>query len=162
MKFFDRMFKPKEEIVGAPVAGKVVPVSEVNDPTFSEGIVGQGVAILPTGNAVVAPCDAVVDVMFETGHAVSITTAFGAEVLIHVGLETVKLGGQHFTVHVKKGDRVKAGQLMIEFDREAIAAEGYDTITPVVICNAEEFGKLTTTTGRVAAVGDRIIGLQKK
>ena len=97
-----------------------------------------------------------------TSHAVSITTAFGAEVLIHVGLETVKLAGRHFTVHVKKGDRVKAGQLMIEFDREAIAAEGYDTITPVVICNAEEFGKLTTTTGRVAAVGDRIIGLQKK
>ncbi len=162
MNFFDRIFKPAEEIVGAPVAGKVVPVSEVNDPTFSEGIVGQGVAILPTGNVVVAPCDAVVDVMFETGHAVSITTAFGAEVLIHVGLETVKLEGRHFTVHVKKGDRVKAGQLMIEFDREAIAAEGYDTITPVVICNAEEFGKLTTTTGRVAAVGDRIIGLQKK
>ncbi len=162
MKFFDRIFKPEEEIVGAPVAGKVVPVSEVNDPTFSEGIVGQGVAILPTGNEVVAPCDAVVDVMFETGHAVSITTAFGAEVLIHVGLETVKLGGQHFTVHVKKGDHVKAGQLMIEFDREAIAAEGYDTITPVVICNAEEFGKLTTTTGGVVAVGDRIIGLQTK
>ena len=148
--------------MGAPVAGKVVPVSEVNDPTFSEGIVGQGVAILPTGNTVVAPCDAVVDVMFETGHAVSITTAFGAEVLIHVGLETVKLGGQHFTVHVKKGDRVKAGQLMIEFDREAIEAEGYDTITPVVICNAEEFGKLTPTTGGVVAVGDRIIGLQTK
>ena len=162
MNFFDRIFKPEGKIVGAPVAGKVVPVSEVNDPTFSEGIVGQGVAILPTGNTVVAPCDAVVDVMFETGHAVSITTAFGAEVLIHVGLETVKLGGQHFTVHVKKGDHVKEGQLMIEFDREAIAAEGYDTITPVVICNAEKFGKLTPTTGGVVAVGDRIIGLQTK
>lgn len=82
-----------------------------------------------------APCDASVDLMFDTGHAVSLVADFGAEILIHVGLDTVNLKGEHFNVHVKTGDKVKKGDLLIEFDVAAIAAAGYDVITPLVICN---------------------------
>jgi glucose-specific phosphotransferase system IIA component len=161
MGFMEKLFRPKEKgyTLGAPVAGKVVPVSEVPDETFSSEMLGKGIAILPEGNRIVAPCDATVDLMFDTGHAVSLKTAFGADVLIHVGLETVNLKGKHYTVHVKTGDTVKAGQLLIEFDRAAIEAEGYNTITPMVICNSDAFSTITTQTGKDAAEGETVVTL---
>lgn len=145
MSIFDKLFaKRSDEIrLGAPVAGAAVPLATVSDPTFGDEILGRGVAIRPADGRVVAPCDATVDLMFDTGHAVSLKADCGAEVLIHVGLETVALQGRHFTVHAKNGDHVTAGQLLIEFDREAIAAEGYDTVTPMVICNTGEFAAVT-------------------
>lgn len=129
-------------VLGSPLTGEIVPLSTVADPTFAEGILGQGAAVIPSQGRVVAPADGTVDVMFDTGHAVSMTTDAGAEVLIHVGLDTVKLQGEHYTAHCKAGDKVKAGDLLIEFDPEAIRAAGYDIITPVIICNSDAFSSV--------------------
>lgn len=161
MGLFDKIFGKKLDEIGAPVTGEAVPSSDVNDPTFAEEMLGRGMAIKPAAGRVVAPCDATVDMMFETGHAVSLTTAFGAELLIHVGIDTVNLQGKHYTVHCKQGDNVKKGQLLIEFDKDAIAAEGYDTITPVVICNSDDFKTFETETGKLVAEGDVVIKLAK-
>ena len=161
MGLFDKIFGKKLDEIGAPVAGEAVPSGQVNDPTFGEEMLGRGMAIKPTVGRVVAPCDATVDMMFETGHAVSLTTDFGAELLIHVGIDTVNLQGKHYTVHCKGGDKVKKGQLLIEFDKDAIAEEGYDTITPVVVCNSDDFKTFETETGKVVAEGDAVIKLAK-
>ncbi|MEG2287585.1 MAG: PTS glucose transporter subunit IIA [Ruthenibacterium sp.] len=161
MGFLGKLFSTAEEAVFAPVAGEVVPVSEVSDPTFGEEILGKGIAIKPADGRVSAPCDGTIDLMFNTGHAVSMTADCGAEILIHIGIDTIKLNGQHFTPHVKNGDHVSAGDLLIEFDREAIAEAGYDTITSVVICNSGDYSHFKTYTGTTAAVGDKVIGLKK-
>ena len=100
--------------------------------------------------------------MFETGHAVSLETADGVELLIHVGLDTVMLKGAHFTPHCKSGDKVKAGDLLIEFDKDAIAAAGYDTVTPVVVCNADDFSDVHAETDRQVAALDALLTLKKK
>lgn len=165
MSFFKNLFGNKHAdnnatVLCAPLAGEAVAISEVNDPTFSEEILGKGVAIKPTGNQIVAPCDGTVEMMFDTGHAVSMTSTQGAEILIHVGLETVSLKGKHYQVHAGNGDKVTKGQLLITFDREAIAAEGFDTITPIVICNSDQFSNITVHTGTVNP-GDDLITLTK-
>ena len=148
--------------IAAPMAGTVVPLEEVPDPTFAQGILGQGAAILPAEGRVTAPADGTIDVMFDTGHAVSMTTADGAEVLIHVGIDTVQLGGQHYKACCKAGDKVKKGDLLIEFDPEAVKAAGYETVTPVIICNTDQFAAVKTEkTGPVAA-GDALLTLQAK
>lgn len=161
MGIFSKLFgKPMDEIC-APVAGEAIPVSQVSDPTFSEEMLGKGVAIRPTEGRVVAPCDATVDMMFDTGHAVSLVCDNGAEVLIHIGLDTVALKGKHYTVHAKNGDKVKKGQLLIEFDMAAIAADGYDTVTPVVICNSGDYKTVEAVTGKTVAAGEAVIRLCK-
>ena len=162
MGLFDKLFGKKLDEIGAPVAGEAVASGEVNDPTFAEEMLGKGMAIKPTAGRVGAPCDATVDMMFETGHAVSLTTEDGVEMLIHVGIDTVNLQGKHYTVHGKAGDKVKKGQLLIEFDKDAIAGEGYDTITPVVVCNSDDFAAFETVTGKTVAEGDTVIRLGKK
>ena len=116
-----------------PLQGTIVPLEDVPDSTFADRLLGGGVAIDPSGNQVVAPAAGVVSQAFPTGHAVALTLDDGAEVLIHVGLDTVKMNGEGFTVHVKNGDRVVAGQRLVDFDRSAIEAAGYKAITPVVI-----------------------------
>lgn len=126
-------------LVGAPIEGEVVSITEVNDPTFSEGILGKGIAIKPSNGRVVAPVDGEIAIMFKTKHAVSLISEDGVEILIHVGLETVNLKGEHFKSYVDAGDKVKAGDLLVEFDVEKIKEAGYDTTTPVVICNTPEF-----------------------
>lgn len=161
MGLFDKIFGKKLDEIGAPVAGEAVASSEVSDPTFAEEMLGKGMAIKPASGRVVAPCDATVDMMFETGHAVSLTTENGVEMLIHVGIDTVNLQGKHYTVHCQAGDKVKKGQLLIEFDKDAIAAEGYDTITPVVVCNSDDFGTFETVVGKVVAEGDAVIKLAR-
>ena len=128
MGFFKKLFGKKTDDFYAPMAGKAVPITEVPDPTFAECMLGNGIAIEPSEGKVYAPCDATVDMMFTTGHAVSLVADCGAEVLIHVGLETVSLEGKPFTVHVANGDKVKKGQLMIEVDLEAVKAAG---LTPI-------------------------------
>lgn len=140
--------------IPAPVAGQAVPLTEVSDPTFSQGILGQGCAIKPEVGRIVAPVDATVSMMFETGHAVSLDTSDGVELLIHVGLDTVMLKGAHYTVHCATGDKVKAGDLLIEFNIEDIRAAGYDTITPVVVCNSDDFSEIQAKTGPVTAMGE--------
>lgn len=161
MGFFKKLFGGSELELGAPVDGYAVSVKEVSDPTFGEEILGKGIAVRPSGNKIVAPCDATVDLMFDTGHAVSLNADNGAEILIHVGLDTVKLEGKHFTVHAKSGEHVSAGQLLIEFDREAIAAEGYDTITPMVICNTDKYGEINTYVNKDVTAGEKVIGLKE-
>lgn len=116
-----------------PLQGTIVPLEDVPDSTFADRLLGGGVAIDPSGSQVVAPAAGVVSQAFPTGHAVALTLDDGAEVLIHVGLDTVKMNGEGFTVHVKNGDRVTAGQSLVDFDRSAIEAAGYKAITPVVI-----------------------------
>lgn len=140
--------------IPAPVAGEAVALSEVSDPTFAQGILGQGCAIKPTVGRVVAPVDATVSMMFETGHAVSLDTSDGVELLIHVGLDPVMLKGAHYTPHCATGDKVKAGDLLMEFDIDAIRAAGYDTITPVVVCNADDFSNVSFKAGSVEAMGE--------
>ena len=163
MGLFDKIFKAKKSglVLGAHVQGEAVPLSEVSDPTFGEEIMGKGVAVKPTGNKVVAPCDATVDMMFDTGHAVSLVADSGAEILIHVGLDTVNLKGQHYTVIAKNGDHVKKGDLLMEFDIAAIQAAGYDTVTPIVICNSDNYTDFIPHVGADVSAGDVILELTK-
>lgn len=161
MGFFKKLFSKPMDVLCAPVAGNAVPVTQVPDPTFAEGMLGNGIAVEPTEGKVYAPCDATVDTMFETGHAVSLVAANGAEVLIHVGLETVTLKGKHFTIHCKNGDQVKKGDLLIEFDLDAIKAEGFNTITPMLVCNSDDFGTFKTNIGKAVTNADVVIELAK-
>ena len=161
MGFFQKLFGKKYDALCAPVAGNAVAVTQVPDPTFAEEMLGKGIAIEPTEGKVYAPCDATVDMMFSTGHAVSLVADCGAEILIHVGLETVSLGGKHFTVHAQDGAKVKKGDLLIEFDVEAIKAEGLNTITPMVICNSGDYATFKTNVGNAVTNNDVVIQLAK-
>ena len=161
MGFFKKLFRKKTDDLYAPMAGKAIPITQVSDPTFAEAMLGNGVAIEPADGKVYAPCDATVDMMFDTGHAVSLIADFGAEVLIHVGLETVSLGGKHFTIHAKNGDKVKKGDLLMEFDLEAIKAEGFNTITPMLVCNSGDYGTFETYIDKSVTSADAVIGLAK-
>lgn len=156
-----KMFGGKEEkkTVLAPAAGKAVSLKEVNDPTFSQEILGKGVAIIPSEGKIVAPADGTISVFFETKHAVSISAENSAEIIVHVGLDTVNLKGEHFTAHKQQGDKVKAGELLLEFDMEAIKAAGYDVITPVIICNTPDFPDMVCHTGQDVKELDTIIEL---
>ena len=161
MGFFKKLFSKPVDSFYAPMAGKAVPITEVPDPTFAEGMLGNGIAIEPTEGKVYAPCDATVDMMFTTGHAVSLVADCGAEILIHVGLETVSLEGKPFTIHVANGDKVKKGQLMIEVDLEAIKAAGLPTITPMLICNSGDYGTFKTNVNKAVTNADVVIELAK-
>ena len=161
MGFFDKLFGKKTDKLYAPMTGKAVPITQVPDPTFAEAMLGNGIAIEPAEGKVYAPCDATVDMMFTTGHAVSLVADFGAEILIHVGLETVSLEGKPFTVHVANGDKVKKGQLLIEADLEAIKAAGLPTITPMVICNTDDYATFNTATDKDVTNADVVIELAK-
>ena len=161
MGFFQKLFGKKVDALCAPMAGKAVAISQVPDPTFAEGMLGNGIAIEPTDGKVYAPCDATVDMMFTTGHAVSLVADFGAEVLIHIGLETVSLEGKPFTIHVANGDKVKKGQLLMEADLEAIKAAGLNTITPMLICNTDDYPTFNTYVEKDVANEDVVIELAK-
>ncbi len=162
MKLFQNLFaKDKGIEVAAPVSGKLVSIGEVNDPTFAEEILGKGVAVIPSDNRIYAPADGTVTMVFPTGHAVAFTSDAGAEILIHVGLDTVKLNGKHFTIHAKEGQKVKKGDLLLEADLGQIKAEGYDTVTPMVICNTDEFSKFQAAEPGDVAQGDVVLTLQK-
>ena len=159
MGMIDKIWGKKRSAFYAPMAGKAVAISEVPDPTFAEGMLGNGIAITPTDGKVRAPCDATVDMMFATGHAVSLVADCGAEILIHVGLETVSLEGKPFTVHVKDGDKVKKGQLLIEADLGAIKAACLSIITPMVICNTDAYPTFNTHVGKNVTNTDVVIEL---
>ena len=159
MGFFQKLFGKATNELCAPVSGEAVALGEVNDPTFAMELVGKGVAVRPTANTIVAPCAGTVDMVFETGHAITLIADCGAEILIHVGLDTVNLKGEHFTVKASAGDKVAKGDLLIEFDRDAIAAAGYDTVTPMVVCNPDQFTTFETHTGKAVAAGDPVINL---
>ena len=166
MGFFSKLFGKTEEKANpnhlyAPMAGAAVSITEVPDPTFAEGMLGNGIAVIPTDGKVCAPCDATVDMMFTTGHAVSLIAESGAEILIHVGLETVSLEGKPFDVKVASGDKVKKGQVLMIADLEAIKAAGLNTITPMLVCNSADFTTFNTTTGKDVTNADVVIELGK-
>ncbi|WGD60937.2 beta-glucoside-specific PTS transporter subunit IIABC [Bacillus velezensis] len=127
------------EIIHSPIKGEVKALSEVNDSVFSGGMMGKGFAILPEEGAAVSPVEGKVTAVFKTKHAIGITSARGAEILIHIGLDTVRLDGRHFEIHVKEGDAVAPGDLLITFDIEEIKAAGFDVITPVIITNTDQY-----------------------
>lgn len=122
-----------EEIIPAPLAGKVIPLSEVPDAVFSSGAMGKGFAIEPTDNKLYAPFDSSVVMLAPTKHAIGLRSEFGVELLVHVGIDTVSLDGSAFTLHIKEGSKVKKGDLLMTFDQEAIECKGLKTITPAII-----------------------------
>lgn len=142
--------------LASPVRGKVIPLSEVKDQMFSCGLLGDGVAIEPTGTRVVAPAAGKVKAIFPTGHAVALHTDQDLDVLIHVGLDMVKLEGRYFKVHVSVGEHVEAGDVLIEFDAPAIVAAGYDITIPVIVSNSAEF---SSVRGNVGADVEELQGL---
>ena len=160
MKLFDTIFSKSEIILGSPMSGECIAVNEVNDPTFKEELLGKGVAIIPSAGKIYAPCDGKIAMVFSTGHAVAMITQEGIELLIHFGMDTVKLKGRYFTVKVGEGDSVKKGDLLIDVDIEQIKKEGYEVTTPVVVTNSNDFSKIVLETGNVK-VGDNIMRIRK-
>lgn len=152
--------KKAGEAVYAPIEGEAVELSKVSDPTFAEEILGKGVAIIPSVGKVTAPVDGSIEMVFGTKHAISMKSESGMELLIHIGLDTVGLNGEPFTAHVKDGDQVKKGDLLLEFDIDAIKAAGLDTISPIIVCNTADYGSITATTGAVKA-GDEVLRIAK-
>ena len=139
--------------IEAPVKGKVIPLTEVKDNTFATGILGEGFAIVPSEGKVYAPFDGVCENLFDTLHAIGITSDNGIEMLIHVGLETVALKGEPFKAHIGNGEHFKKGALLLEFDIDAIQKAGCEIQTPVIITNAEELGGVTVENERLVIGG---------
>ncbi|MBE6620354.1 MAG: PTS glucose transporter subunit IIA [Ruminococcaceae bacterium] len=150
-----------EEMLSSPLAGEVVPLETLRDETFAGGILGTGVGVIPAAGVLCAPIDGRVDQTFETGHAITLVSEGGAEILLHVGMDTVELGGKHFELLVESGDRVRAGQELIRFDREAIARAGYELATPMVITNSQEYHISVVAKGRVMS-GDPLLKLTRR
>nr|WP_255421232.1 PTS glucose transporter subunit IIA [Aerococcus agrisoli] len=143
-----------EEIVASPVTGSVMPLSEAADEVFASGVMGKGIVIDPKIGVVKAPANGTVASIFETGHAIGIKTDMGAEILIHIGIDTVELDGKGFTKLVAKGDKVLAGQELIQFDIEAIKAAGYETLVLVVVLNSKEYTDVLLTDAKTVNTGD--------
>lgn len=150
-------FKKKELEIVSPVKGKLISIKEVPDVTFSEEMVGKGVAVLPEENELCSPADGTITTVFPTLHAIGLTTKDGIDILLHIGLDTVNLKGEYFDVKVKEGDEVKAGDLLVATDFEKIKLAGYRLETPVIICNPEQCKKLTYTKPQAVNKGDVII-----
>ena len=145
----------KDSVLGAHMNGRMLLLTEVKDEAFASGALGDGVAVEPAEGKLYAPADATVESVFDTKHAISLTTADGTELLIHIGINTVELGGKHFEVHVAEGDAVKKGDLLITFDRDAIQAAGYLCTTPMIVCNTDDYRAVKPlVTGEVKAGQD--------
>lgn len=132
----------QSQLLHAHMNGKAVPLEQVPDEAFSGKVLGDGCAIEPTDGKLYAPCDGVIDTVFDTCHAVNMRSDQGAELLLHVGIDTVKLGGKYFTAHVQDGQQVKTGDLLLSFDADKIRQAGYQLTTPLIVCNSEDYGKL--------------------
>ena len=146
--------------VASPLVGQVIPLSEVNDPVFASEAMGKGCAVIPTEGKVYAPFDGTIVGLLDSHHAVGIESENGIEILIHVGMDTVKLNGKHFTCHIEDGQHVKCGQLLLEFDIDAIKKEGYEVVTPVVITNSDEFTEITTEAAGQVKNDDELLKLK--
>ena len=148
---------PSEGVIQTPIIGDVVALSNVNDPVFSSGAMGQGIAVKPSEDVVYAPADAEVTIVFPTGHAYGLRTANGAEILIHVGIDTVSMNGEGFNHKVNQGDKVKAGDLLGTFDSAKIATAGLDNTTMVIVTNTADFASVNPVASGSVAKGDAII-----
>lgn len=148
-----------KEAIGSPITGEVIKLTEVKDDAFAQGALGKGVAIIPTEGKVVSPVDGVVTTFFPTGHALGVTSNGGAEILIHIGMDTVQLEGKYFKPMVKQGAEVKKGQPLLEFDLDAIKAEGFDIVTPVIITNVDNYLDIVETNSKDIAFGEELINV---
>lgn len=168
----DKITSTKEEIkepitslsngtLSSPMQGHLIPLSEVNDITFKSELIGKGVAIIPNRGEVIAPADATVISLFRTKHAIGLLTSDNTEILIHVGFDTVKLNGKHFTAHVREGQRVKQGQKLLTFDIKAIEQAGFELTTPIIITNSDHFKDVISVSKRDVTIGDSLLILAK-
>lgn len=155
---------PKNIEVMSPLNGKAVPLAEVPDEAFAAGHMGEGIAIEPSEGRLVAPFDGTVAHVIKSKHAVMLEEkSSGLQFLFHIGINTVGLKGEGFTTHVSTGDKVKAGQTLVEFDMEAIKAAGYPVITPIIVTNAEELGATVEVhTGEVTAGSSQVLAIELK
>ena len=149
-----------EQTVGAPMAGSLISLDQVDDETFSSGVLGAGAAIRPSEGKVYAPFDGQVETLPDSLHALGLLSDSGVELLIHVGLETVNLNGRHFTSRVRQGQHFRKGELLLEFDLSAIQAEGYDSVTPVVVTNADDFAAVTLAAAGPVKAENPILQIQ--
>ncbi|MET3557039.1 PTS system beta-glucosides-specific IIC component [Streptococcus rupicaprae] len=148
-------------ILASPLTGDVVALADVKDPVFSSGAMGQGIAIEPSIGQVVAPANATVSLLFPTNHAIGLQLDNGAELLIHIGMDTVELEGKGFTAHVQQGDRVSLGQKLVSFDIEAIKAAGFPVTTPIIVTNTADFASVTATKSGAVVAGDDLLEVLK-
>lgn len=161
-KFFGKRTheKANEHTLASPADGKVLPLEKVEDEVFSTGILGEGIALVPETGEIFAPADGVIATVFETKHAISMVTDFGAELLIHCGIDTVELGGEGFSVFVGQKDRVTEGQLLLRFDPALLRKKGYSVTTPIVLTNGEGFSVSPVAKGNVRR-GDALLSLSE-
>lgn len=166
MGFFDKLFGSKdnkavEVVVYSPLSGEIVNIEDVPDVVFSEKIVGDGVAIRPTGNKIVAPIDGVIGKIFETNHAFSMESKEGVELFVHFGIDTVELKGEGFTRVAQEGQEVKRGETVLEIDLALLEQKAKSVLTPVVISNMDEISNLDKKAGQVVAGESVILTLKK-
>lgn len=146
----------------APIAGESIDITKVSDMTFSEKILGDGIAIIPSQGRVVSPVDGTVEQMFDTGHAASIRAENGLELLIHVGIDTVELKGEHFTPLVSSGAKVKVGDPLMEFDPKGITKAGYEIVSPIVILNTPDYSNISIVKEGAVKELQPVMELEKK
>lgn len=146
----------------SPLEGTAIPMDQVKDETFAAEVLGKGVAVIPEKGQVKAPCNAVVETVFDTKHAIGLKADNGAELLIHIGVNTVELGGKYYETHVSEGDHVKAGQLLITFDMDRIKAEGYDVTTPLIVTNTDEYQDIKVLKTGKTDYRDHVLELIKE
>lgn len=161
--------KPNEEAtqqplekntVYSPIQGDAIALTEVNDATFAGEVLGKGMAVVPQEGRVYAPFNGTIETVFDTKHAVGITSEDGVEILIHIGINTVELEGKFYTAHVNEGDKVKAGQLLISFDAEEIQKAGYDITTPVIVTNTDDYESVNMEKTGAVQVMDKVLTVQ--
>ncbi len=150
---------PVHETLGAHMKGSIVPLKDVPDDVFSQKILGDGGAILPSEGKLYSPCDGEIDSFTDTKHAVNIISNGGAQILLHIGIDTVKLGGKHFTLHAKEGQKIKKGDLLITFDLNAIKKAGYSLVSPMIICNSDNYENISLTDNKNINTGDDFISV---
>lgn len=161
MGFLKRIFRTENVVrLLAPVSGTCISVHNVNDPTFATDILGKGAAIIPSEGKIYAPDNGVITSAFPTGHAIGIKLDSGAEILIHIGIDTVELNGRFFTRHVDVDQTVNKGDLLVEMDLEGVKDSGYDIVTPVIVCNSDEYRSVDLLSGQVTALQDDILMLR--
>jgi len=163
MGLLDGLFKKKDAgiIIGSPAEGECIALGRVSDPTFAQEILGKGSAVIPSSNKIVAPADGTVSMIFPTGHAFTMETAEGVELLVHIGIDTVKLNGKGFTKFVNDGDAVKKGDLIIEVDLDEVKAAGYDTAIPVIVCNTGDYKDVQAIADGAVTSGQDMVRIEK-
>lgn len=152
--------KQKEKLIFSPLNGEVIPLSNVNDPVFAEGILGKGAAILPSDGRLVSPVTGTILNVFPTLHAIGIKSDEGIEILIHLGFDTVELKGKYFKSYVSEGDKVSVGDLLMEFQIEEIKNAGYDITTPIIVTNTDQYEAIKAIPKENIKVGEELINIK--